>query len=160
MGLWKQLCEKAHKAVEPYKQMLRFDGKVCFVESPEEIGYDSTKTLTDILGRHAGLSQNGNVYLFKIDRMKEVYLEKGEAEFIVVLIGLLKHELRHWHQERIGSWLLGKDGWEKFSTNLYRKYGYDDCPLEVDARALQDGQRPGLMTNVVKRWIRKNPDCL
>ena len=159
MGLWKQLCEKADRAVEPYKQMLRFDGKVYFIESPEEIGYDSTKTLTDILGRHAGLSQNGNVYLFKIDRMKEVYLEKGKDEFIVVLEGLLKHELRHWHQEKVGSWILGKDLWKKFYKNLYLKYGYRDCPLEVDARTIEYG-RPQMMTDVVKRWIRENPDCL
>lgn len=160
MGLWKQLCEKAEKSVDSYKQMLRFNGKIRFVESPEEVGLDPTKTLTELLGRHAGLCDNGNVYLFKIDRMREIYLKKGEAQFVIVLIGLLKHELRHWHQDKIGSYLLGKEAWDKFSKNLYLKYGYDNCPLEVDARALQDGQRPGLMTDVVKRWIRKNPDCL
>ena len=159
MGLWKQLCEKADKAIEPYKQILRFNGKVYFVESPEEVGWDSTKSLTELLGRKAGLSKGGNVFLFKIDRMHELYLEKGEAAFLLILIGILKHELRHWHQDQVGSCLLGKELWKKFSKNLYYKYGYRDCPLEVDARTMEYG-RPQMMTDVVQRWIRENPDCL
>lgn len=116
------------------------------------------------LARRAGVAHLGQVRILEVDAMPQP-MEQPLAEFIArsqimepgriqgltaghsILIvkghmsaWLVSHELRHVQQyEALG----GVEGFIPRYLNEIAEFGYDDAPLEVDARAHEFHERPG-----------------
>lgn len=161
MGIFKDFFDKAVAATSRYAELIRFSGKIIAVESLSEIGWDPLgSTMDDVIGKRFGCfeDKDGNIYVFKTNAMFQIYLEKGDEEFLHYFVSKLRHELRHSHQHMMGKSILGNK-WHHFHDAIYKKYGYYNCPLEVDARSFEHGKVTN-MKETVSKWITENPDCL
>lgn len=163
MGIFRNLCTEAieNPRVRKYAEMIRYQGGYRIIESLEEIkAPSSAKTLDDVLGRKIMCMHDKCVYMFKTNWGWENYCRLGRQEFLQILVGKTCHELRHYHQDSIGEHLLGKERWQVFKDRVYDKYGYRNCPLEIDAREAESGQPLKNMTATLRKMIKENLDCL
>lgn len=163
MGLFKDLCTEAIESprVQKYAELIRYQGGYRIIESLDQIQAPSAaRTLDDVLGRKIMCMHDKCVYIFKTDWAFKNYRRLGRQEFLKALVSKLCHELRHYHQDILGEALLGKERWQIFTDRIYDKYGYHNCPLEVDAREAESGKPLKNMTATLKQMIKENLDCL
>ena len=161
MGIFKLFLNKAIVSTSSYANIIGFNGKIVGIESLFQLKHeDHHDSIDAVLGKRFGCFNHvdGNIYVFKTTVMYDIYLEKGNVEFLQYFVRKLKHELRHWHQHHVGKSILGVK-WDSFHKNLYAKYGYENCPLEVDARNFENG-KVTFMRETISKWISENPDCL
>lgn len=91
---------------------------------------------------------------------KEIYKKEGKEALKEKLRAWFKHEFHHWKQFYQLVKKLNNDYTSVFffTDSIYEKYGYENCPFEIEARKAERGEETEDIETFINNLIENNQE--